>query len=118
MSSLVTGDVAPHRSAELDALRGASVSIRSGEPTDPSEIERTLEVGFAAMIGLEAELSRLRPRATPGDEPCTDRVNALRTRIAELSDALSELRTLAVRPGESRVGFGFVLPKPRRRQHT
>jgi hypothetical protein len=119
MSSLVAGDVTPPRLAELDALRAASDRIRSGKPTDPAEIERTLEAGFAAMIALEAELSRLRPRATPRDEPFTDRVNDLRTRIAELSDALNELRTLAVRPGESRVGFGFVLPTPkRRREHT
>ena len=118
MSSLVTGDVAPNRSPELDALRSVSRSIRCGEPLDSSEIERVLELGFAAMIGLEAELSRRRPRATPGDEPGAERISDLRSRIAELSDALTELRTLSVHPGESRIGFGFVLPKTRRRQPT
>lgn len=109
MSPHVTGDVAPHRSAELDALRGACLRARSGDVADPSEVERVLEVGFAAMIGLEAEVSRLR-RAAPRDAPDTAPIGDLKARIAELSDALSELRTVSVPPGESRIGFGFVLP--------
>jgi hypothetical protein len=117
MSSLVTPDATPNRYPELDALRSASLRIRSGERTDPSQIERTLELGFAAMIGLEAKLSRLQPRATACDDAATEQIADLKRHIAELSDALTELRTLSVRPGESRVGFGFVLPAARRRHN-
>jgi hypothetical protein len=112
MSLHVTGDVVPDRSAELDALRDACLRVRSGDLADPSEIERALEAGFAAMIGLEAEVSRLR-RATPRDDPGTARIDDLKTRIAELSNALNELRALTAPPGESRIGFGFVLPATR-----
>jgi hypothetical protein len=69
MSFLVIGDVAPPGSAELDAIRSASMRLRSGKLTDAAEIERILEVGFAVMLGLEAELSRLRARATLGEDP-------------------------------------------------
>jgi hypothetical protein len=116
MSSLVTGDGASHGSPELDALCDASRRIRAGERTEPSEVEQALEVGFAAMIGMEAELSRLRPRAAPCDAPGAGRAGDLKRHITELSEALTELRMLSVRPGESRVGFGFVLPTPHRRQ--
>lgn len=116
MSPHMNGDVAHHRSAELDALRNACLRVRSGDLADPLEIERVLEAGFAAMIGLEAELSRLRRRAPPSPEPGTERVASLKTRIAELSDALNELRTLAAPAGEPRIGFGFVLPTTRRQK--
>ncbi len=90
--------------------------IRGADATDPSEIESALETGFTAMIGLEAELSRLRPRSAPADETSARRISELQTRITELRDALTELRALTVPPGEAPIGFGFVLPTARRQR--
>lgn len=94
---------------DLDALRGMAARIKGSRPTDPRAIERALEAGFARMISLEAELSRLRRNglaAEPGG-PSPEQIAAW---IGELREALIELRELAVPPGESRVGYGFVLP--------
>jgi hypothetical protein len=94
---------------DLDMLRGMAARIKSSRPTDPRAIERVLEAGFARMISLEAELSRLRRNrlATEPGDPTPEQIAAW---IGELRDALIELRELAVAPGESRVGYGFVLP--------
>ncbi|MFZ1997347.1 MAG: hypothetical protein WAU75_24735 [Solirubrobacteraceae bacterium] len=96
---------------ELAVLHCMASRIRAAETTDPHDVERALEVGFAAMIGMEAELSRrLRGPAPPQDASPAVTVNELQRRIAALRDALMELRTLSGPPGESRVGYGFVLP--------
>jgi hypothetical protein len=117
MSPHVPGDLTPpHPSAELDALRRACLRIQTGDPGDLSEIERILEGGFGAMIGLEADLSRLRREGALRDELDAERICDLHTSITELSDALTELRTLAVSPEEPRIGFGFVLPERRQRR--
>lgn len=87
-----------------------SSRIRAGQRPDAHEVEQTLEVGFAAMIGMEAELSRLLRRGAEHAAPGA--LDELQRNIAALRDALSELRTLSRPPGESRVGYGFVLPSP------
>lgn len=106
-------DVPPTPADELDVLHAVSARIRAAQPTDPLEVERVLEAGFAAMMALEAELSRRRRAGARAVEPGTRPVEEIQTRISELRDALTELRTLAVPPGESRVGYGFVLPDQR-----
>lgn len=94
---------------DLDVLRGMAARIKGSRPTDARAIECALEAGFATMISLEAELSRLRRNglaAEPGG-PSPEQIAAW---IGELREALIELRELAVPAGESRVGYGFVLP--------
>jgi hypothetical protein len=105
-------EAAPSPVDHVAVLRGMSVRIRAGEPTDPHELERALEAGFGALIALEAELSRLQ-RAS-GD---TGRDAQVIGHIEALHHALIEVRKLAVPPGESRVGYGFVLPAPRHQRH-
>jgi hypothetical protein len=65
-------------------LRGMSARLRAGQRLDPHEVERALEAATASA-GLKAQIDDLR-------------------------EALTDLRILAVPPGESRVGYGFVLP--------
>lgn len=103
---------------DLDVLRGMAARIRASRPIDPHEIERALEAGFATMIGLEAELLRLR-RNLPAAAGRGGRSRGeIAARIGALRDALTDLRELAVAPGESRVGYGFVLPAGRRHAHA
>lgn len=104
-------DVPPRPPDELDLLHRMSSRIRAAQPTDQHEVEQALEIGFAAMIGMEAELSRLLRGGSEDIAPGT--LDELQRRIAALRDALSELRTLSSPAGESRVGYGFVLPDPR-----
>lgn len=85
--------------------------IRAGEPPDPHVIERTLEAGFGALIAMEVELSRIR-RAFGESSSDAGAIDDVFGRINVLRGALTELRTQAVPPGESRVGYGFVLPAP------
>lgn len=97
-----------------------SAQLRAGQHLDPHEVERALESGFGALIGLEAELSRVQRAVAAehaGVQAAAERAGAhaaasadLKLRIDELREALTDLRTLAVAPGESRVGYGFVLP--------
>jgi hypothetical protein len=104
-------NVVPPRVGDLSMLRSMSARLRAGERIDRHEVERALEAGFGALIGLEAELSRVQ-RAGSGEQPeaaAAARAD-LKARIDELREALTDLRTLAVPPGESRVGYGFVLP--------
>ena len=91
-------------------LRGMAADLRAGERVNSPEVERRLEAGFGALIGLEAELARVQraSRPEPAAQPAASA--SLKHRISELRDALTDLRTLAVQPGESRVGYGFVLP--------
>lgn len=120
MCDPVTGDAAPSRSDQLAALRRLSLRVREGDPPAALEIERALEAGFGAMIGLEAELSRLRSRSLPADDVSTGRPGAveLQSQIEEFREALTDLRTLAAPSEESRVGYGFVLPATRRHTHN
>lgn len=108
-------EAAPSPVVQVAVLRGLSVRIRAGEPTDPLEIERVLEAGFGALIALEAELSRLR-RASGDTGRDAGAAAEVIGQIEALHDVLIDVRELAVPPGESRVGFGFVLPG-RRQDH-
>jgi hypothetical protein len=103
-------EAAPSPVDHVAVLRGMSMRIRAGEPTDPHEVERALEAGFATLITLEAELSRV--RAGSGSDPAA--VGEFTARIEALREALTSLRTLSVPPGEARIGYGFVLPGSRR----
>ena len=101
---------------DLDVLRATAARIKASRPTDPRSIECALEAGFATMISLEAELSRLRRNGLAA-EPGAPSPEQIAVWIGELREALIELRELAVAPGESRVGYGFVLPD-RRHAHA
>jgi hypothetical protein len=103
---------------DLDVLRGMAARIRASQPTDPHQIERALETGFALMIGLEAELSRAQASARKGSEPDAAAITEFKARIDMLREALIDLRTLSVAPGETRIGYGFVLPGPQGRTHA
>ncbi len=95
-----------------------SASLRAGKRPDPAEVERVLETGFGALMGLEAALSRAQRRAAQDPKADGAEIRALHARIIELRDALTDLRTLAGPPGESRVGYGFVLPGQAQRFHA
>jgi hypothetical protein len=107
----MAGDALPPNADELSVLRGMTRRLRAGEHLDMHGVERALEAGFGALIGLEAELSRVQ-RAGYAAQPDARAaaVGELNASITKLRDALSDLRTLAVPPGEARVGYGFVLP--------
>jgi hypothetical protein len=118
MSTPMADNVVPPRVGDLSMLRGMSARLRAGQRLDPHEVERALEAGFGVLIGLEAELSRVQraqraggTAGAPQDPEALAAAGAdLKARIDELREALTDLRTLAVAPGESRVGYGFVLP--------
>jgi hypothetical protein len=111
-------DIAHPRPDELDVLLSMSTGLRAAQRTDPHEIERALEAGFAALIVLEAELSRVLLRARTGSEGDAIAATELKTRIEVLREALADLRTLSVPPGKARIGYGFVLPGQHGRAHA
>jgi hypothetical protein len=106
---------APPDAAELGVILSMSASLRAGERVDPQRVERALEAGFGALMGLEAALSRAQRRSREAPDAGAAEIAALHDRITELRDALTELRTLSGPSGESRVGYGFVLPRQGRR---
>ncbi|HEX3976147.1 MAG TPA: hypothetical protein VHW96_07760 [Solirubrobacteraceae bacterium] len=114
----MSDDVAHPRADELDLLLSMSTRIRAAQRMDPQEIERALEAGFAALIGLEAELSRVLANARVNPDAHAAAISELKARIETLRDALTDLRTLAVPPGEARIGYGFVLPDQHGRAHA
>ena len=111
-------EFAPSGVAELGVILSMSASLRGGKRPDPADVERVLETGFGALMGLEAALSRAQRRAAQDPKAAGAEIRALHDRINELRDALTDLRTLAGPPGESRVGFGFVLPGQAQRFHA
>jgi hypothetical protein len=111
-------DFAPPDVAELGVILSMSASLRAGKRLDPPEVERVLETGFGALMGLEAALSRAQRRSGQNLKAASAEIRALHERINELRDALTDLRTLAEPPGESRVGYGFVLPGQAQRFHS
>ena len=115
----MAGDDVPPRDDESDVLRDMAARLRAGERPNLHEVERRLEAGFGALIGLEAELARVQ-RASAREEAAARAAAGadLMHRIGELREALSDLRTLTVPPGESRVGYGFVLPRHEQRLHA
>jgi hypothetical protein len=94
---------------EVDPLHNLSARIRAGNAPAPTEIEHALEVGFGRLMGLEADLARVRkqPAAAPGTA-CG--AGELEHRIEVLRDALEELRTLSSSSAPPWIGYGFVLP--------
>jgi hypothetical protein len=111
-------DVAHSRPDELDVLVSMSTRIRAAQRIDAHEIECALEAGFGALIGLEAELSRVQAATARDAASRAATVGDLMIRIETLREALTELRTLAVPPGEARIGYGFVLPGRDGRAHA
>jgi hypothetical protein len=97
---------------QLDLLRTLSARLRVGQGAEPHEVQSALEAGFGLLITLEAELSRLQAGGRPSSEAHGARLAALKSRIEALSDALTDVRTLSVPPGEARIRYGFVLPGP------
>ena len=92
---------------ELSMLGSVTARMRSGEHLPRRQVEVTLERGFAALMGLQADLQRL--RSAP-DAPA-EVIAAQQEGIATLREALTVLRTLSSPPGPVRVGYGFVLPR-------
>jgi hypothetical protein len=111
-------DLGHLRIDELDVLLSMSTRLGLGQSTNPQEVERALEAGFGALIAVEAELSRMQARARAGPEADAAATIGLKTRIEALRDALNDLRTLSVPPGEKRIGYGFVLPGHHGRAHA
>jgi hypothetical protein len=111
-------DIAHPRPDEVDLLLSMSARLRAAQWTDPHDVEHALEAGFAALIVLEAELSRVLLRARAGSEPDAIAAAELKTRIEVLREALTDLRTLSVAPGEARIGYGFVVPGRHGRAHA
>jgi hypothetical protein len=111
-------DFAPSDVAELGVILSMSASLRAGKCLDPPEVERVLETGFGALMGREAALARAQRRTGQDPEADGAEIRALHAGIIELREALTDLRTLAGPPGESRVGYGFVLPGQAQRFHS
>jgi len=105
------GDDGPPGVDDLDPILRMTARLGAARRTDPCAVERTLEAGLGALVGLEAELARVRRRA--GADPAARRAatRPLQTRIIDVRDALTELRTLSALQGQSRIGYGFVLPR-------
>jgi hypothetical protein len=114
----MSDDLGHLRTDELSVLQSMSTRIRAAQPTDLREIERTLEAGFAALIALEAELSRVHARPQAEPEAHEAAISGLKTRIELLRTVLTDVRTLSVPPGEARIGYGFVLPGRDDRAHA
>jgi hypothetical protein len=86
MSSPMADDALPACVNELNVLRSMAVCLRAGERLDFHEVERGLEAGFGALIGLEAELARV-PRASAPETPAVQAAAR-----ADLKHRISELR--------------------------
>jgi hypothetical protein len=115
---LMPDDVDPPDVAELGVILSMSASLRAGERLDPQRVERALEAGFGALMGLEAALSRAQRNSREAPDAGAAQIEELHHRITELRDALTDLRTLTGPPGDSRVGYGFVLPAQGQRFHA
>jgi hypothetical protein len=111
----MTDDVVPPRVDELSVLLNMLARLRAGERLDPHEVERALEAGFGALIGLEAALARTQHGTAPGADH--RRIGGLQSDIEDLRDALNELRTLSSTEELPRIGYGFVLPVHARPAH-
>jgi hypothetical protein len=107
-------------SGEIEVVRKLIRGVRAGQAQDPIALAEAQERGFGALMSLEAQLQRAQ-RTLPGtpDMPLAPpdtraEIQELMDAVAELSDALTELRGLASpKGGPSRVGYGFVLPGQR-----
>lgn len=75
-----------------------------------SDIEDALERGFGLLMAMEASLQ---PGIADAHWPDLDR-RRLVDCIERLRQLLTELRLLASPEGQSKIGYGFVLPTCRR----
>ena len=114
----MSDNLARSSSGQLDVLVSLSQRIRAAQPVDPHAIERELEAGFGALVGLEAELSRVQALDRTAPDTQAASIADLKCRIEALREALTELRTVAVPRGEARIGYGFVLPGQHGRAHA
>lgn len=104
-------------SGEIEVVRELIRGVRAGQAQDPIALAEAQERAFGVLMSLEAQLQRVKrtPPGTPemplAPPDTRGEVQGLMDAIAELSDALTELRGLASpEEGPSRVGYGFVLP--------
>ena len=111
-------DVAHSRPDELEVLLSMSTRIRAAQRVDPQEVECALEAGFGVLIALEAELSRMQSSARRAGAVQPAGAGDVIAQIEAMRDALTELRTVAVPPGQARIGYGFVLPGQHGRAHA
>ena len=111
-------DASYPRIPELDVLRSMARRLGTGEALDQREVERALEAGFGALMGFEAARSRALRGSAQDPTAGGAETAALHARIAELSGALTDVRKLSAPPGESRIGFGFVLPQHGQQHHV
>jgi hypothetical protein len=103
-------------SHEIDIVRQLISALRAGHAQDSVALADAQERGFGVLMSLEAQLQRAQrgggstqvPAVAPG---AGAELQELKDAIAELADALTELREVASPAGgPSRVGYGFVLP--------
>jgi hypothetical protein len=99
--------------AHIDTLERLSARIEAADSPSRLEVEQALEAGFGCLMGYEVQLQRERGRSSESDATKASDVELLR-QTEMLRAALTRLRTLSSPPGPSRVGYGFVLPKPAR----
>jgi hypothetical protein len=80
----------------------------------PLEVEQALELGFAKLIALEAQLQKAQAAEQAAEQ---NDLNPLVNEIEDLRGELEQLRAVtASGPNSSPVAWGFVLPSeaPRR----
>jgi hypothetical protein len=89
----------------IEVLNQMSVSVRAGLSQDPIAFAEAQERAFGLLMSMEANLGRAQ---RDGDNPA--RARELMDSIAALRGALNELRSVSGEAGQSRIGYGFVLP--------
>jgi hypothetical protein len=95
----------------IEMLGSISSRLRAGERLRTREVEQALERGFGLLMTFEADLQRALNASAEAGEPGTSEVEALRGAITKLRRPLIDLRTLSSPDGQSKVGYGFVLPR-------
>lgn len=106
-------------SGEIEAVRELIRKVRAGQAQDPITLAEAQERGFGVLMSLEAQLQRAqRTTLGTGDVRLVSPETRAETQelmdaIIALTEALTELRGLSSpEGGPSRVGYGFVLPRP------
>jgi hypothetical protein len=104
-------------SHEIDVVRQLIDAVRAGQAQDPIALAEAQERGFGVLMSLEAQLQHAQRGSggstqVPVVAPSAGaELQELKNALAELADAITELRELACPAGSpSRVGYGFVLP--------
>lgn len=96
---------------ELEQIHELVAQLHGASRPSRGEVQEGLELGFARLISLEAELRRAEQDYVrrSGNADSTVR-NQLKARIKVLRDALTELRELTEPEATSWSAAGFVLP--------